>query len=105
MSGVGVSRGGHGRRLPSGRVAVLGVLVVLALIVGSVLIGRWSASMQVAPAGESRPTFSVPGPVGQTADRELPGSGIRNGGGLNGGGLTGGGLAGGGTVCLLARPC
>jgi hypothetical protein len=75
------------------------VLVVLALIVGSVLIGRWSASMQVAPAGESdsRPAFSIPGSVsgsiGQSAGPDLPGRG------------DGGGLMGAGTVCLLARPC
>jgi hypothetical protein len=99
MSSVGVSRDGQHWSVTSGRVAVLGVLVVLALITVAVLIGRWSASASVTPAdssGGSRPAAAtapaapVPGPIGSITGEELPGGGVLNGGGA---------------VCLMARPC
>jgi len=95
VSSVGVSRDGHGRGLPSGRVAILGVLVVLALIAGSVLIGRWTASAQVNPAPESggrQPAAATAPavPSGPVTGGQLPGGGVLNGGGM---------------VCLMARPC
>ena len=71
---------------------VLGVLVVLALIAGSVLVGRWSVSTRVPPARQSVSGPSEPSSTGlvQPVTGDLPGGGVLNGGGM---------------VCLLARPC
>ena len=97
MSGVGVSRGEPGQSMASGRAVALGVLVVLALITVSVLIGRWSTSASSAPvrqsgAGEPAPAISAPAAVGSAGSdpAQLPWGGL---------------LSGGGSVCLLARPC
>ena len=107
MSGVGVSRGRSDQVVVvPGRILVLGVLVVLALVVSAVLLGRWSASISITQESRSgRPAPAVSGPAsGGSTGSAGPlrrGDGVLTGGGL----LDGSPVGSGGAVCLLARPC
>ena len=106
MSGVGVSRGGSDQVIViPGRIVALGVLVVLALVMSAVLLGRWSASISITQESRSgRPAPAVSGPASAGAGSAGPlsrGNGVVTGGGLLGGSP----LGNGGTICLLARPC
>jgi hypothetical protein len=84
MSNITVSVGSHSRSLPVGRAVLL--LVVPALIVVAVLVGRWSVSHTAEVPGQG----SIPAPA-VSQDRPTP--------------ELGGGLVGGASWCLLARPC
>jgi hypothetical protein len=110
MSGVGVSRGGSDQVVVvPGRIVALGVLVVLALVVSAVLLGRWSASVSITQESRSgRPAPAVSGPASAGAGGATGSAGplSRGDGVVTGGGLLGGSpLGSGGAICLLARPC
>jgi hypothetical protein len=83
MSAVEGSRGRPGWSMPSVRVAVLGVLLaVLVLLAATFATGLWDTSSQAGTGSQAVP--GVPGagsPVPSVTAVQLPGGGVLNGGG------------------------